>query len=339
VLQVACPHCKQPVSVSERGFGAPVACKSCGKSFTLTLNMLTAAPSTPAAPPPAVAPPLTAVKQRSTLHEQPTGPRLATLAWELGAATSTGKVRARNEDAYLVRELALASRGDSSVMTLLAVADGMGGHEAGEIASDMVIRAVAASVGSFLEESLHGAAFDPAPERLADALSAGMHQANQAIFRRGQSEAACRGMGATAAAALLWKNRAYISQVGDARIYHFHQGRLAQVTRDQTLVSRMMELGQLSAEEAARHPNRNEVLQAVGRRPELETARYLVELASGDWLLAASDGLHAHIRHEELEQFLRHPPLSAAQFARQLVQEADGRGGSDNTTVIVVRCL
>src|SRR5262249_58425382 len=112
------------------------------------------------------------------------------------------------------------------------------------------------------------------------------------VHQLGQSDPACKGMGATAAVAALVDGEGHVSHVGDCRVYHFSGGRLAQVTRDQTLVARMVELGTLTAEEARTHPQRNEVTQAVGRYPDLQPASHRLRLGAGGWLGGASDGLH-----------------------------------------------
>jgi protein phosphatase len=143
-------------------------------------------------------------------------------------------------------------------------------------------------------------------------------------------------MGATVAAILIVDGRAVIGHVGDCRVYHHSGEEWRQITRDQTVVARMVELGQLSEAEAKTHPSRHEVAQAVGRHPELEPAIYEVNLATGDWLLAASDGLHAHVGSETLQDALESTPAALA-LAHRLVRLADENGGSDNCTVGAIR--
>jgi protein phosphatase len=120
-------------------------------------------------------------------------------------------------------------------------------------------------------------------------------------------------------------------------VYHRRGDRLTQVTRDQTLVARMVELGQLSPQEALTHPSRNEVTDAIGRRFDLKPARYEVKLAPGDWLIVACDGLHAHVDDRLLDETIRKSAPSAAYLAHHLVDLANQRGGSDNCTVVAVR--
>ena len=145
-------------------------------------------------------------------------------------------------------------------------------------------------------------------------------------------------MGATAAVLIIWNGRVVIGHVGDCRVYHHHAGELKAVTKDQTLVNRMVELGQLRPEEAVGHPASNEVLQAIGTRTAIEPARYKLKLAPGDWLLVACDGLHGQVDDRALQKIVSKAPPSAALLANRLVDLADQSGGLDNCTVVAVRC-
>src|SRR5262249_47045628 len=147
-----------------------------------------------------------------------------------------------------------------------------------------------------------------------------------------------KGMGQKAAAVLSWEGRVLLDHVGATRVYHFRAGLVRQVTRDQTLVARMVEMGKLSPEEALTHPSRNEVTQAVGKYADIQPAAYDLKVASGDWLIVACDGLHAHVDEHLLAATLRAAATSAAGLAQQLVDLPDQRGGSDNCTVVAVRC-
>jgi protein phosphatase len=145
-------------------------------------------------------------------------------------------------------------------------------------------------------------------------------------------------MATTVAAVLIWDGRVVIGHVGDCRVYHHRNGQLTQVTRDQTLLNRMIDLGQLTPQQAQNHPARNEVLQAVGRHPEVAPAAYQLELVPGDWLIVACDGLHAHVDARMLSDAIRQAQPAAALLASRLVDMANQGGGSDNCTVIAVRC-
>jgi protein phosphatase len=140
-------------------------------------------------------------------------------------------------------------------------------------------------------------------------------------------------MGATAAVVLVWEDVALIRHVGDCRVYHQRAERLRQLTRDQSLAERMVELGQLSPKEAARHPSRHEVAQAIGKHASLEPGRSEVTLERGDWLVVCCDGLYAHVSDAALAKAVNES-LQAADLADRLVAMANEGGGSDNCTVI-----
>jgi protein phosphatase len=259
------------------------------------------------------------------------------LRFDLGAATSAGRLRSRNEDSYLVQQLAWCTLDQRRNVALVVVADGMGGYDAGDRASALVVRAVADGLGGLLTRALAGGQAPDAAES-ADTIAKALRHANGVVVQQQRTDPRCQGMGATAVVALAWDDAVHIGHVGDCRVYHGRAGRVSQVTRDQTLVARMVELGKLTPAEALVHPQRNEVTQAVGKHTQLVPAAYPLRLAAGDWLLAASDGLHAHVDCAQLEGALRQAPASAAALAQQLVDLANRQGGSDNCTVVALRC-
>ncbi len=129
-----------------------------------------------------------------------------------------------------------------------------------------------------------------------------------------------------------------IGHVGDCRVYHYHSGELKQITTDQTLVGRMVELGQLTPEEARKHPARNQVSQAIGVRTVLDPAHYKLKLVPGDWLLVACDGLHSQVDDKIIQATIKKAPPSAYLLTSRLVEMANQSGGNDNCTVVSVRC-
>jgi protein phosphatase len=257
---------------------------------------------------------------------------------DIGGATSAGRVRDRNEDSYLIQQLSWSNLDQRQEIALVVVADGMGGHNAGERASGLIIQQLGANLAGLLGGALSGQIREVSPASLCGSLLTAIKGANKAVYQKGQSEPGCRGMGATLAVVLIWNGMVVIGHVGDTRVYCLRSGRLSQLTKDQTLVSRMVEKGLLTAEEAARHPSRNEISQAVGRQPEVEPAFYQIQLMLGDWLVVACDGLHAHVDHPALEKHLREAVPSADWLAHRLVEVANQGGGSDNTTVVAIRC-
>src|SRR5262249_6460629 len=221
-------------------------------------------------------------------------------------------------------------------MALIIIADGLGGHEAGDKASGLVVRTAGGALGPIFSEALSDAAADWSVPRLSEAIRRALLESNQTVRAQADNQPECRGMGATVAAIVLVDAQAIIGHVGDCRVYHHTGEAWRQVTRDQTIVARMVELGQLSEAEAKRHPSRNEVAQAVGRHADLDPALYEVKLATDDWLLAASDGLHAHVDEEMLQAALD-PSMSALALVHRLVRLAEQGGGSDNCTVAAIR--
>jgi protein phosphatase len=292
--------------VPDHHVGVPVLCGACRRSFSVRSPL--------AAPPGGSGP-----------------PRL-----DIAGATSAGRVRDRNEDGFLVQQLTWSSHHERRDAALVVVADGLGGHRAGEEASALLIRAVGGTLLPLLSGAPDGRLQDATPGALAEAVASAIQEANRVIYQRGKKEGG-KGMGATAAVLLVWDGVALVGHVGDCRVYHVCRGQVTQVTRDQTLVARMVDLGQLTPEEALTHPARNDVIQAIGNHAEVKPARHEVRLAAGDWLLAASDGLHAHVEAGALAEACRSSP-AAALLAPRLVDLADARGGSDNCTVVAVRC-
>ena len=144
-------------------------------------------------------------------------------------------------------------------------------------------------------------------------------------------------MGCTAEVVYVDGRNVVVGHVGDSRTYHLHEGRLIQLTRDQTLVNRLVELGQLTPEEAENHPRKNELQQAIGGQPDVEPGVYRGKLKPGDWVVVCSDGLTNHVTGRELQQMLQGEATSAEMAARRLVNLANIDGATDNATVVVVR--
>jgi protein phosphatase len=301
-VRVRCPHCNTLCQIAEQYLGVPVQCAFCERQFTAR------APAT--------------------------GP----VRLDIGSATSAGRVRKRNEDSFLVQHLVWSNLDERREAALLVVADGLGGHAAGDRASGLVIRLLGNSLTPVLASALATPFKDAAAANVPASITSALQEANRTILQQGKSDPACKGMGATAAVVLIWDGLAVIGHVGDCRVYHQQAGRLTQVTQDQTLVARMVALGRLTPQEAQVHPSRNEVAQAIGRQPDLEPGAYQVKLAAGDWLLAACDGLQAHLDAAGLQQEVGQSAPVAAGLAQRLVDLANQRGGSDNCTALAVRC-
>jgi predicted Zn finger-like uncharacterized protein len=256
---------------------------------------------------------------------------------DIGRATSPGRVRERNEDSFLVVHQTWSNLETRREIALIVVADGMGGYAAGDRASNLVIQSFGDSLSPSLAAWMLRQERSPPPE-LRDRLDAAFHAANQSVCQQGKANPQTGGMGATAVAAVIWNGEVTIGHVGDCRAYHFQNGKLKQITRDHTLVARMVELGTLSQEEAERHTARNEVTQAVGKHQELQPDFNSMYLRPGEWLILACDGLHAHVDAAKLEEILRGQPASAVLLTYYLIDLVNYSGGTDNCTVVAVRC-
>jgi protein phosphatase len=226
-------------------------------------------------------------------------------------------VRSGNEDNYLMVP-------DRAVFI---VADGMGGHAAGEVASEMAVRIIAQQLGD-----LRGLDEDTAAHRIREA----MREANAQIFDRTLTEHDKRGMGTTATALVLMGARYLIGQVGDSRAYLLRDGRLVQLTKDHSYVQEQVDAGYLTPEDARTHPYSNVITRCVGANEDVVPDTYLGTLRSGDVFLLASDGLTGMLDDPRLHELLGAAP-GPQEASDVLVAEANRVGGLDNITVIVVR--
>jgi serine/threonine protein phosphatase PrpC len=195
--------------------------------------------------------------------------------------------------------------------------------------------------GPTLDPVLQLVTTDPeSPERTTDAhaerVTAALREANRRVFEAARAHHGARGMGCTAEVILIDGPTAVVGHVGDSRVYRYRKGKLIQVTRDHTLVGRLVELGQITEAEAEIHPRRSELHQAIGGRPDVYPDIYAVTLEPGDWLVACTDGLSNQVPVEAIQGVLRES-RNAERAARRLVNLALAEGAIDNVTVAVVR--
>jgi protein phosphatase len=233
------------------------------------------------------------------------------------ARTDTGIVRSGNEDNYLM----LSDRG------VFIVADGMGGHAAGEVASEMAVRIISKELGS-----LRGLTDEQAGERMRTAII----NANNAIFERTLTEHDKRGMGTTTTAMILLPKRFLIGQVGDSRAYLLRNGDFLQVTKDHSYVQEQVDLGLLTPEQARVHPYSNVITRCIGANNDVVPDIYFGQLRAGDVILLASDGLTGMLEDPQLVTILSSEG-GPQQWVDRMVSEANRRGGLDNITAIVIR--
>jgi PPM family protein phosphatase len=225
--------------------------------------------------------------------------------------TDVGRVREGNEDDFLV----------DARTSLIAVADGMGGHRAGEVASATALEALRAAVAS--------------GEAIRDAIAV----ANDAVLEKSVSDQQLHGMGTTVTAGTLARGGTLlVGHVGDSRAYLVRDGQLTQITNDHSLVEEMVRGGELTPEQAEVHPRRSIITRALGIDPEVDVDVYPVELRDGDRILLCSDGLTTMVRQDEIAGILsrEHDPERAAQL---LVDAANAAGGEDNVTALVVEVV
>ena len=233
---------------------------------------------------------------------------------EAAGATDTGKVRPANEDAYLV--------GDS----VFAVADGMGGHLAGEVASATALEPVRA---------LDGKVYSDAADAVKALREAVVH-ANDQVSQMAADEPSYRGMGTTLTATMVEGQRVHIAHVGDSRAYLLRGGTFSQLTDDHTLVQHLVDEGQITREEAASHPQRSIITRAIGVSREVDVDSMTLDLDPGDQVLLCSDGLTGVVDDQEIAQELS-AGRDAQETLQRLIEAANEAGGPDNITAILLR--
>lgn len=294
---------------------------------------------------------------------------------DVAAWSTTGMVRTANEDGVAVYHWAESRLDDSDEAALILLADGMGGMESGEVAAAMAlqtlkecllsgppfanglpvvslsptppVKPIGTDSAPIVEETpstslpIPGRFSDKgdaprSPDGYAERVANALREANRRVFESAHAHPSSRGMGCTAEVLLVDGNIAIVGHVGDSRVYRMRKGKLSQVTKDHTVIARLVELGQLTEEEAEHHPRRSELQQAIGGRPEVYPDVYAMVLEPGDWILACSDGLSNQIGLDVMQGVLRETK-NAERAARRLINMALFDGAQDNVTVAVIR--
>lgn len=243
--------------------------------------------------------------------------------------TDPGRMRANNEDAYLVND----------GLCLYAVADGIGGREGGEVASRFAVETLAASLPDLLADKdrtpAAGTAADGRPE--IPALRRTVSRINKKILDAAAKNRALAGMGTTLTALLLANKRAFIAHIGDSRLYRLRSGAFAQVTRDHSMVAEQVSAGLISPRQALASPYRHVITRALGIEREDEPDVLEQPVQKGDTFLLCTDGLTDMLDDREITATLAgNPPRDAVQ---RLIEAANTRGGVDNITVVVVQVV
>jgi PPM family protein phosphatase len=249
----------------------------------------------------------------------------------VGCAQSVGKQRDHNEDALFTLTTTLASDTRQIPFGLYIIADGMGGHQHGEVASALAVRAMAGHVIRELYLPLFNLIDRPPRNSLQETMEAGVEEANQAVLKKDM------GGGTTLTASLILGESLTIAHVGDSRAYLIDMDRNIEVlTRDHSLVKRLVELGQISPSEAAVHPQRNVLYRALGQGEPFVPDIITAPLPHPGYLLLCSDGLWGIIEEEDILEIIFTTP-HPEQACQKLVQEANNAGGPDNISAILVR--
>ncbi|MBI5180507.1 MAG: Stp1/IreP family PP2C-type Ser/Thr phosphatase [Nitrospirae bacterium] len=240
--------------------------------------------------------------------------------------TDIGIVRKVNEDSLRITELSINS--DSKKANLFVVADGMGGHQSGDVASSMAVEALTEGVMKGMEmqkEANEGA--------LLDFMKMAAANANKAVYNFARENK--KDMGTTVVAGLLFADTLYTASVGDSRAYLIRNGEAAQITKDHSLVARLVELNMVDPKDARHHPKSNILLRTIGTDPKVEVDAYKTKVRKGDHLLLCTDGLWNQLADDEMVHIIK--KISPQDACREMIRIANERGGHDNITAIVVR--
>lgn len=250
------------------------------------------------------------------------------------AQTDVGRVRKGNEDNFLVIDTTSEHLDSLSEVrkcnlneknNFFMVADGMGGPEAGEIASRLAVSTVLQEMKS------KTASTESEFVQMLDDL---LQKANSVIFEKAGQHPKMHGMGTTATLAGILNSKLYIGQAGDSRAYIIRKNTITQVTKDQSYVNHLVEAGSITSEEAETHPQKNVILQALGAQASLMVAITSVEICQDDYLLLCSDGLSGLIKKEEMKIIIQSSSCLTA-TCKELIDLTNKRGGRDNITLII----
>jgi protein phosphatase len=237
--------------------------------------------------------------------------------------THPGRERSRNEDSFLIKQ--------SPRLHLLAVADGLGGHQAGDVASNLAVEILEQHWGE-MEQELTGAP----KSQLAEFVQNLMYKANHALLEQSSADSTKQGMGTTLTMGLVADGHLTIGHVGDSRAYLVNGEQIRLLTEDHSLLGEMIQAGDISPDEAQGHPQRHILTRALGSSPEIKIDLIQQELEEGFGLIFCTDGLTSLVREEEiLSLYLKHDDLN--RLAKALIDLANKRGGFDNITVVLAR--
>jgi protein phosphatase len=246
------------------------------------------------------------------------------LRW--GEATDVGRVRTNNEDQLLVAD------------NLFAVADGMGGHAAGEIASRIAVDSISEFIVHTKEDDgTWPHAYDEHYTRTTNRLMAALRMANTRVLEAMRKDAKLRGMGTTVVAAMAEDGKISVAHVGDSRAYMIRNGKISRITNDHSWVYEQVQAGMLTEAEAEKHPLRNVITRALGGALSVNPDASEIDSRPGDVYLLCSDGLTGMVPEEEILKLVTENADDLAKACQQLIDTANERGGLDNVTAILVK--
>jgi serine/threonine protein phosphatase PrpC len=239
---------------------------------------------------------------------------------QFSALTDLGLTRRNNEDSFMV----LSGDGNTYVVIL---ADGMGGHKRGELASSIAVKYIAERLSLEMKVGM-------SPEDIGQLVRGIIEKANVRVHLKSLDDEHNEGMGTTVTVGIFQNNQLIVAHVGDCRAYLMHNSELSHLTIDHTLVQTMVQRGELTPEEAVRHPKRNVITRALGTPEYTSPDVGQFEIGKGDRILFSSDGLHDYVDEADIERILKAAD-TPKRAAEELVAQANRVGGADNVTVIV----
>lgn len=249
---------------------------------------------------------------------------------ECVALTDTGKVREHNEDTI----------GVDADIGLLVLADGMGGYNAGEVASGIAVKTIVNLVReAVLREDLEGNDPETGLTRPSIILRDAIYRANKIIHQTSKTQPQCEGMGTTIVSCLFYDNRVSIAHVGDSRLYRLRSDRFEQVTMDHSLLQELVDRGFYSQEEAQRATNKNYVTRALGVEPNVEVEINEEPVHKGDYYVLCSDGLSDMVEDDDIHLTISTFSANLDSVAKQLTQLANDNGGRDNVSVVMAHVV
>ena len=243
---------------------------------------------------------------------------------EIGVRSDVGKVREINEDSVFLSEAY------PNGLRIAIVADGMGGHLAGEVASQTAIELITKLLHSKLSE-------DITIEKLEEALQEGIIESNSKIYLQSKNDLQFRGMGTTVVAAIISNEWIILGHIGDSRAYLVNETKITQLTKDHSLVNELLRNGQITEEEAENHPQKNILTRALGTDELVKIDHTVIHWENEDTLILCTDGLTNRVSDQKMSDLINNRAFTAQDIADQLVELANEAGGEDNISVIIIR--